>query len=66
MKLYPEEIDASEFKQVLQKNYKQPKHREMTNGQLLKLLDILSAAGSNRDKDKEVWNIAQREFPRKK
>ena len=36
----------------------------MTNGQILKLLDILAAAGSNRDKDKEVWNTAQREFPR--
>jgi hypothetical protein len=30
----------------------------------MKLLDILSGAGPSREKDKEIWNIAQKEFPR--
>jgi hypothetical protein len=47
-RLYPAEMEAEEFKQVLQQNYKQLKHREMSNSQVLKLLDILAAAGSNR------------------
>jgi len=45
---------------VLQSNYKQSKYRELNGSQLLKLLDILSSAGVNREKDKEVWNIAQK------
>jgi hypothetical protein len=45
---------------VLQENYKQSKFRELNGSQLLKLLDILSSVGANREKDKEVWNIAQK------
>ena len=47
------------FVKVLRKNYDQPKHRLMSNSQLLKLLDCFSANGG-REKEKDIWVAAQK------
>lgn len=50
--IYPSEMKEEEFVQVLQKNYKQYKNRLMNRGQILRLLEILSNYGGNKDKEK--------------
>jgi hypothetical protein len=62
--LYPSELQAEGFVQVRASNYEQPKLRLMSHSQLLRLLDCFSANGGTRDKEKDMWAAAQKEFSR--
>ena len=50
---------SHKFVRVLSKNYGQPKHRLMSNNQLLRMMDCFSINGG-KDKEKDMWAAAQK------